>query len=173
MEVLENQDAWHADYANGWLAHYNETGETLWKVYTHPRNKEAPAGKAIDLSQSRLVLISSAGGYLPKSQQPFDAENDLGDYTTRVIPSSTSLDSIAYAHTHYDHTAVNADPQVLVPLRHLDAMVDDGIIGELAPNMISFMGYQPDATRVIDETIPEILDAVNAMDAHAALLVPS
>lgn len=173
MEILDNREAWDDAYKENWLAHYKETGETKWKIYNIPRNSEAPAGKAIDLSQSRLVLISSAGGYLPESQEPFDAENDLGDYAIRVFSSATPLDKIAYAHTHYDHTAVNEDPQVLVPLRHLDDLATQGVIGEHAPQMISFMGYQPDVSQVLDETIPAIIDAVNAVNAHAALLVPS
>ena len=41
---------------------------------------------------------------------------------------------------------------MLLPLRHLADMVDEGVIGELTSSVISFMGYQPDITRVIDET---------------------
>jgi D-proline reductase (dithiol) PrdB len=119
------------------------------------------------------VLISSAGGYLPATQTPFAAADPLGDYSIRLIPSTTPLATIAYAHDHYDHTAVNADPQVLVPLEHLHAMVAEGQIGALTPNLISFMGYQPDVGRVLDELIPAIISAVQAEQAHAALLVPS
>ena len=35
------------------------------------------------------------------------------------------------------------------------------------------MGYQPDAARVVDETIPPILEAIKEMNADAALLVPA
>jgi len=54
---------------------------------------------------------------------------------------------------HHDHTAVYADPQVLLPFHHLAAMRDEGMIGALTPNAVSFMGYQPDAGRVLDELI--------------------
>jgi D-proline reductase (dithiol) PrdB len=119
------------------------------------------------------MLISTAGGYLPDRQAPFDAGNPLGDYTIRVFPSSTPLDRLAYAHTHYDHAAVDADPQVLVPLDHLRDMVTEGQIGELAPPVVSFMGYQPDLARVVDETAPAIVHVAGAEEAHAALLVPA
>jgi hypothetical protein len=89
------------------------------------------------------------------------------------VPSATPLGALSFAHDHYDHTAVNQDPQVLVPLRHLDNLVAAGAIGELAPVMVSFMGYQPDATRVVDETIPAILQVAQAAQVRAALLVPS
>ncbi|MBX0328037.1 glycine/betaine/sarcosine/D-proline family reductase selenoprotein B [Oscillochloris sp. ZM17-4] len=173
MDILENRDQWEATFRAGWLAEYQAAGSFNWKIYNRAKNTLAPDGPAVDLSASRLLLISSAGGYLPASQEPFDAENALGDYRIRAFPGSTPLNTIAYAHDHYDHAAVDADPQVLMPLRHLEDLVAEGVIGELAPNVISFMGYQPDLTRVLDELIPAILDAARAEGARAALLVPS
>lgn len=173
MEILENRQAWFAAYRDGWLRHYQETGETKWDLYPLPDNKIAPTGQGIDLTRSRLVLISSAGGYLRDSQSPFDAENDLGDYTVRRFSSATAPDAIAFAHTHYDHAAVNADQQVLLPLGHLQDLVDKGTIGELAPEVLNFMGYQPNAAQVVDETIPVIVAAAKEMQVQAALLVPS
>ncbi len=173
MEILENRDQWLANFQEGWLAHYQQTGEIDWKRYPHPRNSVAPTGPGIDLKTSRLMLISSAGAYQPEHQQPFDAANPLGDYSIRSIPSSTPLDALAIAHDHYDHAAVNQDPQVLIPLRHLEDLAAEGVIGELAPSMVSFMGYQPDVTQVIDETIAATLQAAQAEGARAALLVPA
>lgn len=86
---------------------------------------------------------------------------------------ATPLSEIAYAHDHYDYTAVNADPQVLLPLGHLAEMVAEVRLGGLTPNVISFRGYQPDVGRVLDELIPAIRAAVRAEGADAALLVPS
>lgn len=173
MDILEDIEQWRAEYEQNWLAHYQETGQTNFKIYNRPRNSHAPSGPGIDLSQSRLGLISSAGGYLKASQTSYDAENDLGDYSIRLFPSATSFEYIAYAHTHYDHTAVDQDPQVLLPLRHLEAMVEEGIIGALAPSVISFHGYQPDVVRTISETIPVIVEAAKTQAIDAALLVPA
>ena len=173
MEILENRDEWYAAYQQGWLAHFEATGQFDWSIYNRPTNKEAFGLPGIDLSQSRLLFISSAGAYLPESQEVYDDENPIGDYTIRRIPSDTPLSKIAYAHTHYNHQYVEADPQVLVPLDHLRTMVSEGIIGELAPSMISFMGYLPDATRLVDETIPEIVRVAKEEQAQAALLVPA
>ncbi len=173
MEILEDRVAWEAAFRAGWLAHYERIGTADFKQYNRPKNSTAPAGRGLDLSRSRLVLISAAGGYLPATQAPFDAANLLGDYTIRLIPTATPLAKIAYAHDHYDHTAVNADPQVLLPLGHLAEMVAEGRIGRLTSNVVSFMGYQPDVGRVLDELIPAIRAAVRAEGADAALLVPS
>lgn len=174
MKILEDLQQWKADYEQGWLAHYQETGEFNWKIYNRPKNNTAPSGPGIDLSQSRLALISSAGGYLKSSQQPFNTEfAALGDYTLRLFPTSTPFEDLAFSHGFYDHTAIDEDPQVLVPLRHLENLVGEGAIGELAPSVISFCGWQPDVERTLAQTIPAIVEAATAWEVDAALLVPA
>jgi hypothetical protein len=173
MQILENRDQWYAAYRDGWLAHYQQTGQFDWKHCVRPKNSAAPAGPSVNRQTSRLMLITSAGSYLRDQQKPFDAANPLGDYSIRIIPSATPLRALAFAHDHYEHTAVDADPQVLAPLRHLEDLVADGVVGELAPSMVSFIGYQPDATRVVDELFPAILEVARAEQVRAALLVPA
>ncbi len=51
--------------------------------------------------------------------------------------------------------------------------MNKGIIGELCPSTVSFMGYQPDLARIVDEMIPAILRVAQAEQARAALLVPA
>lgn len=173
MEILENRDQWEQRYQADWVAHLQATGETDWKRYPTPRNNVAPSGAGIDLSSSRLMLISSAGGFLRDRQHPFDAPDPFGDYGIRVFPSATPFSQIIFTHDHYDHTMVEQDPQVLLPLRLLEGLVAEGVIGELAPSVLSFMGYQPDVGRVIDQTIPAILDVARAEQVRGALLVPA
>ena len=173
MDILENRAAWTANFRAGWLATAEATGKLDWKRYQRPANAQPVGGKAIDLRKARLILISSAGAYLPASQAPFDAPNPYGDYTIRRIPVWTPISAIAYAHDHYDHAAVDAEPDVLVPVRRLDEMVSAGAIGALADDFISFGGYQPALDRVIDETIPAIVREVKVLGADAALLVPA
>ncbi len=98
--------------------------------------------------------------------------NPLGDYTVRKLPPSTQFKDLAYAHEHYDNSALNADPQVLLPLKHLREMVENKLIGELS-TIVSFMGYQPNVTQVVEETIPAVLEIANEEKVNAALLVPA
>ena len=172
MSILEDHETWTKNFKEGWLYELKTTGTFYWDTYVHPRNREPISGPSVDLSKSRLMLISSAGGYLANEQEPFDASNHLGDYSIRSFSTSTSFTDIAYAHEHYDQTAVKDDPQVLLPLKYLNEMVADNKIGDLA-SIISFMGYQPDITQVLDETIPAILEIAKSEEIDAALLVPS
>ncbi len=174
MDILEDLQGWRTQFEQGWLAHYRNTGEMDWKRYNRPKNTNAPAGPAVELARSRLALISSAGGYLRDSQEPFIADKAaLGDYSLRRFPSSTPLGDLAFVHGAYDHTAVEQDPQVLVPLRHLEDLVAEGMIGELAPSVISFCGWQPDVVRTVKELIPTIVEAATAEQIEAAFLVPA
>lgn len=173
MEIVENLDDWSAEFEATWLKHYRETGETNWKIYKRAKNNAVPAGNSVDLAQSNLLFISTAGGYLEAEQPPFNAADDLGDYTIRTFSVDTPFSEIAYAHDHYDHTAVNNDPQVLLPLAHLQEMVAAGQIGSLHPEMVSFHGYQPDVSRIVNDFIPEVLDYVEKEKVDAALLVPA
>lgn len=172
-EIFDSQAEWQAQFEQGWLAHYETDGAIDWSLYPRPRNREAVGRPGVPLSESRLLFVTSAGAYLPASQERFADENDLGDYGIRIIPSDTPLAEIAYAHTHYPHDAVNADPQVLLPLRHLETLRDAGDIGELAPQFVSFMGYQPLVPRVVAETAPQLVAYAKEAAVRAALLVPA
>ena len=173
MEIIENLVEWQKEFSQGWLENFAETGEVNWKRYPKIRNHAAPAGAGVDLSRSRLLFVTTAGGYLKASQESFDAANPLGDYSIRLFPAATAFEDIAYAHEHYDHAAVDEDPQVLLPLRHLEDMVAEGVIGELVPTVVSFSGYHPDIISIVKETIPAILEIAKQERADAVLLVPS
>ena len=173
MDIVENLGSWERRFKSTWLAHLEREGEPDWGLYKGPRNTVAPSGTGVDLSRSRLVLLTTAGGYLRDSQEPFDAANLRGDPSVRLFPTSTPLQDLAFAHDHYDHASVDADPQVAVPLRHLEAMVSKGVVGELAPMVISVSGYQPDLRRVVDELIPAVLSAVDWEPVDSVLLVPA
>ena len=172
VKILENKKQWSTDYRNGWLSNLQETGEIDWNLYEHPRNKQTHGTSGVDLSQSRLLFITSAGAYILGEQEPFDASNLYGDYTIRRIPSTTSSANLAYAHDHYDHAAIDEDPQVALPFDNLREMVDNGRLASLSPSFISFMGYQPDSARVVDEMIPSIIRIAKEEKVQAALLAP-
>jgi hypothetical protein len=173
MDVVEKPMKWLKNFNLKWLAHFEKTGEIDWKKYQRPRNRFSPSGLPITLSESKLMLISSSGAYMPESQSPFEQDNMLGDYSHRIIPSDTKFDDIKFAHTHYDHQFINENPQVLLPLRHMEDLIEEGFIGELAPITLSFSGYQPNVIRVIKELIPSILEVVKDLSIDGVILVPS
>ncbi|MBI3158677.1 MAG: hypothetical protein HYZ26_03630 [Chloroflexi bacterium] len=173
LTVLEAPLEWLRAFQQGWLAHYEQTGEMDWARYTRPFNRLAPSGPGIRLERSRILLVSSAGGYLKDSQTPFDTADPLGDYSLRLLPSETPLEQVAFAHAHYDHAVVDEDPQTLLPLDHLRQLQSEGFFKQLLPVTVSFMGHQPNALRTVKELVPAIIEAARSLKAHAALLVPA
>lgn len=171
--VAENLEAWVTHFESTWLKRFKTNGTINWDDYQYIKNTKAPAGQPVDLSGSQILFITSAGAYLPESQQPFDAANPLGDYSIRTFSINTVFGNIDYAHDHYDQSAVRSDPQVLLPFNHLRLLVKNGFIAGLMDPVISFMGYQPDVRPLLDQTIPAILDIVRDVKPDAILLVPS
>jgi len=171
--IVEKQNDWTAHFEAGWLKNFIDRKSINWKLYKYVKNDQAPTGAGIELSKARILLISSAGAYLPSQHKPFNAANLLGDYSIRTFSASTPLEKLEYAHNHYDQTSVREDPQVLLPLIHLKNLVDEKIIGSLSDTVISFMGYQPWVGRVIKKTIASILEIVQQEAVDAVLLVPS
>ena len=173
MQILENKEAWRENFQEKVLNPYRESGTFSFSGYAFANNQEAPGGPGVNLSSSRLLFISSSGAFLPDEQEPFDAGDPLGDYSIREIPMDTPLADLDFTHEHYDQSAVREDPQTLLPIPLLQNKVERGEIGAMADRWVSFMGYQPDLTRVVHEAVPAILSIAAAEKAHAALLVPA
>ena len=173
MEILERPLEWLREFQSGWLSHFERTGIADWSQYTYPQNDLAPASRGICLSQTRLLLISTAGAYYPTSHTPFDCSKPLGDYSIRIIPTSTSLEALVFGHPDLNQEYVQKDPQVLLPLKHLQAMVREKFLGSFAPIFISLCGAQPHAIRVVKELIPNILKAAKEHLVQSALIIPA
>ena len=172
MDAFSQRAEWQAQY-DAWAGAIRATGTVDWKRYPTARLEAMPASPGVVLANASLLLVSSAGGYLPTTQVAFDASNVPGDYSIRPIPLATPPSEHAYAHEHYVHDARIADPQVLMPVAHLLDLQDAGGIGEVASEVVSYMGYQPDVGRIIDETIPAIVAVAQELRVQAAFLVPS
>lgn len=173
MELLENAKEWKQRYEEKVIQPYRQSGEFDFINYKFAKNNAIPGGNGISLSSAKLLFISSSGAYQPDEHEPFDAGNPLGDYSIRQIPTDADLNKINYTHQHYDHTYVNQDPGVLIPLPLLMNKVKNHNLGDLTSRWVSFMGYQPDAYRVVYETSPAVIAAAREQHATAALLVPA
>lgn len=177
MQIIENREKWKQRYED-WLA----TSQALlsqarfgeaFANYPFVHNRLSPGEAGITLSDTRLMIVTSSGAYIENDQEPFEADNPLGDYTIRTFSANVDLHNVSFAHIHYDHGPVTEDPQVLLPLEHLRRFEAGGIIGSLCPEIVSFMGYLPDACRVVDEVASQVVENVWRNNGQAALLVPA
>lgn len=172
MEILENPLEWLRAFQDGWLATYERTGIADWSLYASPNNRIAPSSNGIRLAESRLLLVTTSGAYFPGKHQPFDTR-PLGDYSIRLIPTATRLQDLALSHPDLNLMYAGQDPETLIPVRMLQGLVAEGVVGSLAPVFVSYCGFQPHAIRIVKELVPPILKAAREHHAHAALIVPA
>jgi D-proline reductase (dithiol) PrdB len=120
------------------------------------------------LSESRVALIGSGGVYVV-GQQAFHFRDDA---SFRHIPVNTPAHDLRVTHFAYDLTDARRDPNCVLPLRALNELAAEGVIGSLAPDALSFVGGIYSARRVRETVAPKMVEALKAMHADLALLVP-
>ena len=141
--------------------------EPVWADFTVP------------LAQARVGLLSSAGIFMASRQAPFDVERERneptwGDPTLRVIPSDVTQDQIDAVHLHIRTTDILEDLNVALPVHRLADLEADGVIGSVAPEHYSVMGFQQEGAEVWrTETGPEIAARCHAADIDALILAPA
>jgi D-proline reductase (dithiol) PrdB len=129
------------------------------------------------LRECTIALISTAG-VARNDDQPFDQERERrdpwwGDPSFRVIPLGTTEPEVRLYHMHIDPRFGQADLDVVLPMRRLTELADEGVVGHAAPRHYSLMGYILDPTVLVEETTPVIADRMRADDVDAVVLVPA
>jgi hypothetical protein len=99
------------------------------------------------LGEAKVALLTSAGLSVRGTQEPFDVAREReepfwGDPTWRAIPRETRQGDLEVTHLHINPADIVADHEVALPLRTLDTLVADGIVGGSTPTHYSVMGYQ-------------------------------
>jgi len=124
------------------------------------------------LSESRLTFVSTAG-VQPKGSLPFDTVHPVGDYTFRRVPADSKPEDLEIHQLKYPTVGADKDLNVIFPIERLQELAKEKIIGELAPNFFSFIGYNMNP-EMLEETLAEaIAEAVKAEGAEVALLAPA
>jgi D-proline reductase (dithiol) PrdB len=173
VEIIEQIDDWRERFA---VWKQNNTGAALDEVgdsYPFVKNRHAPflpARRALPMLN--LALISSAGAYLDGSE-PFAAGAVDGDLTFREIPTEIDAEDLQFIANGYDPAAVRHDLNSQVPLARLIEFQQNGIIGQLNPVFWSFQGFIPNAARLVDEMLPQLVQRLARYEVQAALLIPA
>lgn len=175
MKTIERLDEWRQRYAS-WQQRHSDTANVHADVpddYPWVENRRAPfvpARRALPMMN--LALISSAGAYIDGTD-PFDVSAPGGDLNFREIPTEIEAEDLRFAARGYDPQAVEQDMNAQVPLARLFEFQSNGIIGQLNPVFWSFCGFIPDAARLAEMMLPELVTRVNRYEVRAALLIPA
>jgi hypothetical protein len=133
-----------------------------WARFDAPSPRRA---LPVPLGQARVGLVVTAGAHLP-------GEAPLGlDGEVRFLPA----DSETYELTHpgYDTRRAATDPDVVVPVRSLRRLAAAGVVGSIAPTVISTMGLVPRGEDLLERSVPAALERLRAEEVDLALLVPA
>lgn len=172
MEIIEDIDDWRKRYSD-WLSKSGHGGADDTDSYPFVKNKRAPFSPARRaLPMLNLALISSAGAYIDGTA-PFDTSAPQGDISFREIPSPIEPEDLRFSARGYDPTAVQTDPNSLLPLGRLLEFESNGIIGQLNPVFWSCCGHIPDAAALAEEMIPRLIERIRRYEVQAALLIPA
>jgi D-proline reductase (dithiol) PrdB len=125
------------------------------------------------LAQSRLALVSSAGFVAP-GQAPFDESIRGGDPSFRTIDGGAEVRSLIDTHRSesFDHTGLQADPNLAFPLDRLRELQERGRLGTLNHRHLSFMGSITAPGRLVRDTAPEAAQWLAEDHVDCALFVP-
>jgi D-proline reductase (dithiol) PrdB len=130
------------------------------------------ASPANPVSEARLVFVSTSG-VQPTGTLPFDVVHPVGDYSFRRVPSDSATSDLEIHQLKYPTDGAHRDLNVIYPIERLRELRDEGLIGGLTRNFISFIGYNMDPGR-LERTLAEgIAQAVQDEQAEIALLAPA
>jgi D-proline reductase (dithiol) PrdB len=129
------------------------------------------------LRECTVALVSTAG-VARNDDRPFDQERERrdpwwGDPSFRVIPVGTTEREVRVYHMHIDPRFAEADLDVVLPMRRLAELAQEGIVGQPAPRHYSLMGYILDTAVLVEQTTPVIAERMRLDHVDAAALVPA
>ena len=138
-----------------WLARVSQPRprghELVWSrsqpLNWHPMTKP--------VNESTVALVSTGGVHM-EEQAPFDVYDEVGDWSYREIPGDVDTGSLTVSHTHYATRDARKDINVMFPLDRLRELSREGAVGSASSMHFGFMGFIPDPTRLVEESVPEV-----------------
>lgn len=133
------------------------------------------------LAECRLSLITTAGLYRQDFQPPFNTEREQaepmwGDSSYRSIPTDSSPERIGVSHLHINPQPIQQDLNVVLPLQRMRELANEGVIGGLATQAFSLMGYQgfpPNPHAWLEHSAPQIAVTLKPESVDALILTPA
>ena len=147
---------------------YTRLGYPAYRWY-HAETK--PPWKSLDkqLSESRIGVLSTAGTYV-RGQVAYFYKDDT---SIRSIPKTTDVSEIRFSHlTEQYLPSARRDPNCVFPIEHLVRLEAEGVIGELANDLLSCMGAIYSQRRTCEELTPKIVEMFKSQKVDIAFLVP-
>ena len=161
------------DYIPRSHAYYSAQG---YKPYRWARFADVPFCRLDKpLADSRVVLITTAAPLKENAgdQGPGAAYNADAKFFEVFTQPLAPVPDLRISHIGYDRKHCQAtDPNTWLPVKALEDARDDGIIGELAEELIGVPTNRSQRV-TMEQDAPLVLDACRRLGVEAALLVPT
>ena len=83
------------------------------------------------------------------------------------------METLKIAHSHYDHTDALLDPNVVMPLKGLNRLKDERVIGSVADHHYSFSGFILDVIGLKENLTRMILKDLKEQGVDCVVLSPA
>lgn len=124
-----------------------------------------------------IVALISSAGIAMRDDEPFDQEGERqnpwwGDPSYRVLPRTATEADVRVYHLHINPAFAEMDLNCILPLQRLQELADKGVVGRVADEHYSFMGYILDERELLQSSVPAMIEGLAAQAVDAVLLVP-
>ncbi|MCZ6796069.1 MAG: glycine/sarcosine/betaine reductase selenoprotein B family protein [Planctomycetota bacterium] len=147
------------------------------RAYRYRRLTPCPWSPPVrPLGECRVALITSAAFYLPE-QQAFDEKARGGDPSYRILPARASPERlsglrIGQRSGAFDPSGIESDFNLALPTERFRELEEDGTIGRLHDDALSFMGSVTAPIRLVKDSAPEAARRLRAAGVDVAFLCP-
>jgi len=126
------------------------------------------------LAESRISLIASSGIFRD-DQEPFEPDGwPVDEVGIRLIPKDTDGKRLKLYYNYYDHRDAVKDINCVYPVDRLQELEKEGVIGELAPSLISLgMGRTYRRSLIFKTLAPKIMEVLHEQGVDGVLVVSS
>lgn len=128
-----------------------------------------------------MALITTAGIWDKTTDAPFDYEREKrnpawGDPDFRKIRKDIEAKDVGARHLHLNNEDILKDFNIVLPIRALQELEEEGLIGRVAETHYSFMGYQgypSDLTNWINHSAPRVLEHLKNEGVDSLIFSPT
>lgn len=164
LEITNLDEHWDAYNSRSLVSHH--------PYFVPTRNESVAFFRPRKPLHALRVALLSSGGVHSNASPPFDLQSRTGDDTVRWIPGDAPTPDLRFGHDHYDHSDADQDPNCMFPLDRLRDLAAEGSIGGVARWHAGLMGFIPNPTRFLSETVPAIISRLHEDAVDALVLSP-
>ena len=162
----------HIKYVPKLTEMYRSLGFPDYNWSVHDSSPFTPTKKP--LAESCISLIASSGIFRD-DQEPFEPNGwPVNEVGIRLIPKETDAKRLDMHYNYYDHRDAMKDMNCVFPLERLRDLEKEGVIGRLAPSMISLgMGRTYKRSLIHKVLIPKITEILHDQEVDGVLVISS